>query len=229
MCNAIPRYECIPNQQISSPPSGCRPPKLYKYPAVQSPVKLLFLGWNPPKSYGGFWSDDQDNLRRELHAILNSKELGLINASSPNQSFLDEFLKNGFYFIHTVKCWTEAKFPGFGRGAKTGERKEVGIPLIKSCVHNHLEEELNTLAPQKVCALGEVPFLGLCELFQKLTTTKATPTQGQVFQREQYGIPWPLLYTCFPQGQTMKVRGTECRKPASDIALGHLREFLQSH
>lgn len=138
-------YECIPNQQISHPPYGCRPPKLYKYPEIKSPIKLLFLGWNPPKPFGGFWSDDKDNLRRELHAILNLKELGLINASSPNKAFLDEFLEKGFYFIHTVKCWTDAKFPGFGRGATTREgrdkKKKVGIPLIKSCVGTHLEEE----------------------------------------------------------------------------------------
>ena len=137
-------YECIPIQQVSYPPYGCRPPKLYKYPEIKSPVRLLFLGWNPPKPFGGFWSDDEDNLRRELHGIL--KELGRINASSPDKSFLDEFLEKGFYFIHTVKCWTEARFPGFGREAtiKGGreKRKDVGIPLINSCVRTHLENEL---------------------------------------------------------------------------------------
>lgn len=226
-------YECIPVPQVSYPPDGCRPPELYKYPEIKPPVKLLFLGWNPPKPFGGFWSDDKDNLRRELHAILNSKELGQINALSPDESFLDEFLEKGFYFIHTVKCWIAAKFPGFGREAtiKGGreKRKDVGIPLIHSCVRTHLGKELEALTPQKVCALGEVPFRGLCELFPRLTKTKATPTQGQVFQREQYGIPWPLLYTCLPQRQTIQVHGTECRKPASDIVLDHLREFLQSH
>ena len=216
-------YECIP-------PEGCCPPELYKYPEVQSPVKLLFLGWNPPKPFGGFWSDDKDNLRRELHAILNSKELGLINASSPNKAFLDEFLEKGFYFIHTVKCWTDAKFPGFGRGATTREgrdkKKKVGIPLIKVCVGTHLEEELNVLEPQKVCALGEVPFIGLCELFPKLTKAKATPTQGQVFQAGNGGIPWPLLYTCFPKQETVAVSGKGHRKKGRDIVLGHLRHFL---
>ena len=208
-------YECIPLD-------GCRSPKLYKYPEIKPPVKLLFLGWNPPKPFGGFWSDDEDNLRRELHGILKGKDHGQINASSPDKAFLDEFLERGFYFVHTVKCWTEAKFPRLGRGSE-------GEALINSCVHAHLDKELTDLAPQKVCALGEVPFLGLCELFPGLTKTKATPTQGQVFQREKYGIPWPLLYTCFPQPRPVLIRGTECRKLASDIALGHLREFLQSH
>ena len=218
-------YECMP-------PDGCSPPKLYKYPAVKPPVKLLFLGWNPPKPFGGFWSVEyEDNLRNELREIL--KNLGQINASSPDQSFLDEFLEKGFYFTHTVKCWTEAKFPGFGRGATTREgrdkKKKVGIPLINSCVRTHLAKELETLAPQKVCALGEVPFLGLCDLFPKLTKTKATPTQGQVFQPGNGGIPWPLLYTCLLQPQPVPVRGTNCRKLPRDIVRGHLQEFLQSH
>ena len=226
-------YECMPIPQVSYPPEGCRPPKLDKYPAVKPPVKLLFLGWNPPKPFGGFWSvKSEDNLRSELHAIL--KELGQINASFPDKNFLEEFLGKGFYFIHTVKCWTESKFPGFGRGATTREgrdkKEKIGIPLIKSCVGTHLEEELNTLEPQKVCALGEVPFLGLCELFRELSQADSTPTQGQDFQQEQYGIPWPLLYTCFPpQPIPVLIRGTQCRKPARDIALGHLRDFLQSH
>lgn len=221
-------YECKPIQQVSCPPDGCRLPELYKYPEVQSPVKLLFLGWNPPKPFGGFWSDDKDNLRRELHAIL--KGLGQIETSQSDKSFLDEFLKKGFYFVHTVKCWTEAKFPGFGRGATTREgrdkKKKIGIPLIKSCVRTHLDKELKDLAPQKVCALGEVPFLGLHELFPELTKAKATPTQGQVFQREKYGIPWPLLYTCFPKQETVPVSGTGHRKKGRDIVLGHLRHFL---
>lgn len=111
------RYECIPIQQASYPPYGCRPPELYEYPEVNQPVKLLFLGWNPPKPFGGFWSMKyDDSLRKNLHGIL--KKLGQINAVSPNQSFLDEFLEKGFYFIHTVKCWTKAKFPRLGRGSE---------------------------------------------------------------------------------------------------------------
>ncbi len=119
-------YECRPTQQISYPLYGCRPPHLYKYPEVKSPVRLLFLGWNPPKPFGGFWSVEyEDNLRSELHGIL--KELGQINTSSSDKTFLDEFLGKGFCFIHTVKCWTEAKFPGFGRGATTREKKMLAF------------------------------------------------------------------------------------------------------
>ena len=227
------RYECIPIQQVSYPPYGCRPPELYKYPEVKSPVKLLFLGWNPPKPFGGFWSDDDDNLRSELHGIL--KELGQIKAVFPDQSFLDEFLEKGFYLIHTVKCWTETKFPGFGQKKKPeirevwDNRKDVGIPLINSCVRTHLDKELKDLAPRKVCALGEIPFRGLCELFPWLPKTKITPTDGQVFPVGNCGLPWPLLYTCLPRPRPVLIRGTRCRKPASDITLDDLRKLLQSH
>lgn len=220
-------YECITIQGLSYPSVGCRPPRLYEYPKVSPPVKLLFLGWNPPKPFGGFWSiNNRDNLRGELHALL--KKLGQIHSSISEKDFLDEFLAKGFYFIHTVKCWTEAKFPGIGRRVTSKERKEVGIPLINACVLTHLAKELEVIAPQKVCALGEVPFLGLRELFPALAQASATPTEGKVFQREQYGIPWPILYTCFPQRQTMFVRGTKCRQQARELVLDHLRVFLQA-
>ena len=208
------RYECIPIQQVSYPPYGCRPPELYKYPEVKSPVRLLFLGWNPPKPFGGFWSDKEDKLRRELHGIL--RDLGQINASFPDKAFLDEFLEKGFYFIHTVKCWTEAKFPGFSRGsATTKKEKYKGKALIASCVHTHLDNELKTLEPQKVCILGEIPFLGLCELFPELSQRrpKPKPTQGKIFQPGELGIPWHLCYTCFP-------------KLRRHIVIDHLQAFL---
>ena len=211
-------YECMPIPQVSYPPEGCRPPKLYKYPEGKPPVKLLFLGWNPPKPFGGFWSvKSEDNLRSELHAVLSSKKLNQINASFPDKTFLNEFLEKGFYFIHTVKCYTESKFPGFSRGsATTNKEKDKGKALIASCVRTHLEFELKTLEPQKVCVLGKVPFLGLCELFPELTKIRATPTQGKIFQPGDLGMPWHLCYTCFP-------------KLRRHIVIDHLQAFLQSH
>ena len=148
------------------------------YPEIKSSVKLLFMGWNPPKPFGGLGVDDKDNLRSALHEIL--KELGQIESSSPDKSFLNEFLEEGFYFIHTVKCWTDATFPGFSGRLATKEEKVKGEALIQSCVRPHLDKELEDLAPQKVCVLGKVPFHGLRELFPWLTAINATPTQREV-------------------------------------------------
>ena len=137
-------YECVRLQEIIYPSSCVHPPKLYKYPERQSPIALLFLGWNPPTPYGGFWSlESDDGLRTDLHRIL--RLLGKIKTPLPDERFLKEFLENGYYFIHTVKCWNKAKFPGFGRDARSKEgrqrKKEIGFPMLFSCVRTHLADE----------------------------------------------------------------------------------------
>jgi len=232
MNHPIPtRYECLPLEGMAYPHCGIRPPELFQYPEPKFPIRLVLLGWNPPKPYGGFWSlTYEDNLRHHLHSIL--KELGQIQAPAPDdQNFLDEFLQNGYYFIHTVKCWTEPKFPGFGRDAQSREgrrrKSQVGLPLLYSCVRTHLAEELRTLGPQNVCALGKLPFLALCELYPSLKTASATPTQGSVFPANFCGLPWPLLYTCFPQRRSVPMKGMKQREKALEIVGDHLRTFLR--
>ena len=70
----------------------------------------LVVGWNPPRPFGGFWAPEtSDNLRTELHWILNS--LGAVEAVQPGEAFLDEFRRKGLFFIHAVKCWTRSRFP----------------------------------------------------------------------------------------------------------------------
>ena len=131
--------KCLKLEEITYPSHGVHPPELYKYPKPKPPITLLFLGWNPPKPYGGFWSlEFPDNLRRGLHSIL--QELGHIKAPAPDQNFLDEFLQKGFYFIHTVKCWAEPKFPGFGRDAQSREgrlrKSTIGLPYgVVACLY----------------------------------------------------------------------------------------------
>lgn len=83
------RYRCDFDVSLRHE-AGVRPPLLYEYPAPPSSVRLLFLGWNPPKPYGGFWSLDQrDNLRRDLHWILRSARR--VTAEAPDGTFLTEF------------------------------------------------------------------------------------------------------------------------------------------
>lgn len=222
-------YECLKQEGIIYPPSCVHPPELYKYPRPQAPITLLFLGWNPPKPYGGFWSlEFDDSLRMAIHRILTS--LNKIASPFPDQNFLNEFLDKGYYFIHTVKCWSQPKFPGFGRDAQTMEgrhrRAKIGLPLLHACVGTHLPEELKVLNPQKVCALGELPFLGLCDLYPKLLEKSVKPTQGQVSPKGLCGLPWRLLYTCFPKEESVLVKGTKQRKKTWEIARDHLEKFL---
>lgn len=211
------RYQCVPPVDMKFP-GGIRPPELYTYPEPVGPVELVLVGWNPPKPFGGFWSTDSpDNLRTELHRIL--KALGLSSAEDSENAFLEEFrVARRFFFVHAVKCWTEAKYPGFGRGAKAQERRDIGEPLLRACAQMHLGKELESLSPKRVCALGELAYEALRCLYPDLPA-KVRPTQGGVFGPAQ-GRPWSLLYTCFPS--RAKVGG----KPLCDYTSEHLKCFF---
>lgn len=148
----------------------------------------------------------------------------------PDQKFFNEFLSKGYYFLHTVKCWSQAKFPGFGRDSgtpKLQERKaQVGLPLLHACVRTHLADELESLGPQKVCALGKLSFLGLSVLYPGLGEEQTFPTEGRVFPKGACGLPWPLLYSCFPQRNSVPIKGIKQRKKGWEILGEHLRDFL---
>lgn len=194
------RYKCEPPSSIRMPAFGKRPPDLYAYPKAERKVQLLFVGWNPPKPFGGFWSlKFDDNMRSELHRVL--VELKKIKASTPDATFLDEFLETGFYFIHAVKCWYCAKYPGFGRGAEGMDRKRIGLPLLRACVDAHLRDELSSLSPEKVCLLGELPYVALSCISDNLKKLDVTPTKGKVLEPHETGFNWPILYSCFPGPQ----------------------------
>jgi len=65
-------YECLPLEGIHYRRCGVRPPELYTYPKPKTPIALLFLRWNSPNPFCGFWSlKFEDNLRRDLHSILS--------------------------------------------------------------------------------------------------------------------------------------------------------------
>ena len=220
------RYECEPIVGINYP-GGVRPPELYVYPTPPRPIQLLFIGWNPPRPFGGFWSSEtEDNLRSDIHEILT--KLDLIQAQQPDGIFLDEFLSKGYFFLHAVKCWAQAKYPGFGRKANGHERKQLGIPLLHACADTHLKTELEEYSPEKVCTLGELPYLALCHILKDsaLSPTLASPTDGRVFGAGAFRLRWPLLYTCFPQPRSLLVRGKDERVRANDLVRRHLKGFL---
>jgi hypothetical protein len=207
------RYVC---DRLGLPVRGgvVRPPQLYAYPPKPRAVGLLFVGWNPPKPFGGFWSTGApDNLREELHRILRTLER--VRSPRPDHEFLEEFLDVGFYFVHAVKCWSVAKFPGFGREARRHERVEIGEPLLRACAKAHLANELGTLNPRNLCAFGELAYCGLRMLDENLDPA-ARPSKGGVFQSGSRAV----LYTCFPSAN--KVLGRPAREYTSD----HLKVFL---
>lgn len=190
-------FWCDAKHHVSVPKGpGARPPQLHSYPEPRYPVRLLFVSWNPPTPFGGFWSlKYPDPLRLELCAILN--RLGQVTADDADAAFLAEFMARGFYLVHAVKCWTDRKYPGFGRGASRAERKALGLPRLWECVDAHLADEIRRLSPQRVCALGELAFLGLQHLYRKLDGRKK-PTDGFIFEPKPNELRWPMLFTCLP-------------------------------
>lgn len=197
-------------------PGGHRPPEIFAYPTPCHPVRLLFVGWNPPRPFGGFWAAEKpDTLRADIHWILRS--LKVVEASVPGAEFLDEFRSKGFFFVHAVKCWTLPKYPGFGRSAKREDRDRLGRPLLRACASMHLAKEFEELAPQRACALGQVAFLALAEVWKTMPIT-ARPTEGRRFLRHDYGLPCDLLYTSFPSSA-----------PAGRGATESLREVARRH
>lgn len=208
-------YRCEPDPGLVFP-GGIRPPQIHAYPSACPPVRLLFVGWNSPRPFRGFWvAEAGDTLRADLHWILSS--LNVVEATEPDAVFVDEFRGKGFFFVHAVKCWTQAKYPGFGREAKREDRNRLGEPLLRACASMHLGKELGELAPRRVCALGEVPFLALAEVWRTIPIA-VRPTEGRSFRGEEYGLPWDLLYTCFPS-----------RAPAGRGATESLREVARRH
>jgi hypothetical protein len=209
-------YHCEAKDLFTTP-GVVRPPKLAAYPSPRGQIHLLFVGWNPPTTYGGFWSlEEPDNLRRELHGIL--REIERVRSEEPAAAFLDEFLETGHYFVHSVKCWTSARYPGFGRKAVRRDRHEIGEPLLRACAAAHLETELSNLQPASICALGELAYVAIRCLDPGLPAS-ARPSEGQIFTPASDGTRWRLLYTCFPSGNF--VHGSAAR----DITRKHLESF----
>ena len=219
-CYTHERYECQPEGSTKFP-AGKRPPELYGYPTITRPIRVLFMGWNPPRPFQGFWRlEEPDDLRNELHLALRAAEW--VVANEPDGAFLNEFLERGYYFVHAVKCWTESRYPGFGRDSANRQgRREIGEPLLKACVSTHIPSELQRLSPGKVCALGELPYLGLRHLYPQLDRN-ARPTQGRMFGAAEAGLAWDLLYTCLP------VRNRIGRRWAREYVAEHLAAWHSS-
>lgn len=165
-------------------------PKLRPYPTPSLPVKLLFIGWNPPKPLGGFWENDDDHLLQNLKWIMNRLEWSM---ESEPRAFRNWFRTSGFYFIHAVKCYSNTEFPEGTPGTK----------IMHACVDEHLHQDLMHLGPKAICVLGQIPFRAL----KRCCRNKAElPTQPRYLEGAKGHVflgpdRVPVLITCFPDGQ----------------------------
>ena len=180
------------------------PPRVTPYPPPDRPVKLLFIGWNPPSPGGGFWAKDDDHLLGNLLWIF--QQLGWSEATTP-QLFRDKFREKGYYFIHAVKCFSEAKFP-----TGTAETR-----ILRVCANTHLSDDLAYIQPKAICALGRIPFRALKLCHQHLPPQPRF-LKGAEAQIRVVGQHVPVLITCFPNGR----QGPGVQR---NIVLEHLRNW----
>src|SRR5262249_27653082 len=89
--------------EVAGPPAGGP-----NFVSVR-PVRLLLIGWHPPRPGGGFWAlDTPDRLRTALHGIF--QRLGLTTAPPP-AAFLEDLQQRGFSLIHAIKCFSRPTLP----------------------------------------------------------------------------------------------------------------------
>lgn len=163
------------------------PPTTRPYPPPVRPLKLLFIGWNPPSPGGGFWVRDDDHLLANLGWIC--RELGWIRSTTAAE-FRDEFRQSGLYFLHAVKCVSLAKFPS--GAARTR--------IVETCARAHLRDELAYLQPERICLLGDFPFRAVRVCYPSL------PSHAPLLVGAETTIRLgarnvPTLITCFPNGR----------------------------
>lgn len=168
-------------------------PGLRRIRRSSNPVRLLFIGVNPPPD-GGLWVNDADPLLKKLLWVF--RKLGWTSCRSPKQ-FRDDFRSNHFYFVHAVKCFNETKFPS-GRAARY---------LIEVCSATHLSHELNEIRPERICVLGEVAVEALMHAVKHgggqlpLTIPNDAAALGEEIHISPAGYdkPVPVLVTYFPR------------------------------
>ena len=128
---------CVGWADIAERPAGLVCPPRLEYPAPPSPVRLLFVSWNPPGPTH-FWNFQGDRLRRHLSWVLG--ELGW----TTRPDFLGEFLQQGAFLVHAVKCWQQRDWPS--------------PDAIARCARAGFLTDLLQLRPERLCLLGRVPF-----------------------------------------------------------------------
>jgi hypothetical protein len=161
------------------------PPTISPYPAASKPVRLLFVGVNPPPD-GGFWADDNDTLLTKFQWIFTKLAWA---TGSGNADFRSAFLERGFYFIHTVKCYRQTKLPTRGKGA-----------LVRGCAKAHLKDEIAELEPERICLLGNDALEGIQETGWAFDGQRGDAAEGNERILSVDGRQIPVLVTYFPTG-----------------------------
>lgn len=145
------------------------------------PVRLYFVSVAPPWGGAYFWDGTERDAVRE----------GLFTALKPAFGMeirnCEEFLVNHFFLSPAVKCSSMSE----------GKDHRPSRQAVRNC-QNHLLNELLIAQPERILALGKVPFESLCELFNLRASRKVSEFRKETW-RVRLGAREVLLSgTYFP-------------------------------
>jgi hypothetical protein len=161
----------------------------------------------PPEA-GGFWhlssgkdSQGQDDLRTQLLTLL--EERGLTRHSGSDEfRELRSFMESGLFLIQTLKWPLGTTFNHLSKSNQTR--------VIEHAVNAHLRQEILTIAPAGVLAMGSAA-LAACRLLSKDSTgipaggvDQLRRTNG-TFTISFAGQDIPLDVTLLPVGQNIRL------------------------
>lgn len=148
------------------------------------PVRLYFVSVAPPWGGDYFWDEtNRDAVREGLFKALRSLPKPLNGVINSCRQFRDV----GLFLTPAVKC----------PSSKSEKDSKPSPPAVANCAH-FLHSELITAEPERILALGQVPFRALCQLFRL-----DAPSEVAEFRKN---VAWvhigkkqvPLMGTYFP-------------------------------
>lgn len=167
------------------------PRKSIGIPLPKKSPPLLFVSYNPNKFNAikdvsdNFWNNPDDGLRKNLLDIL----FGLSNIK--NKANIDGFQTEGFFLVHALKCPTK-----HSQTLQAG--RKLTTDMLKLCVPQHLQKEVDLLAARNICLLGGVPKQAFAKFSPAVRKWTAKPEDGESKEIVlSYGKVNCLL-TCLP-------------------------------
>ena len=113
-----------------------------------SPIRLYFVSVAPPWGGAYFW----DETRRD--AVREGLFMALHEAIYVDIKTCEQFLDNQLFLTPAVKC----------PSSKNNRDRQPSPLAMRNCA-SFLRDELSAAKPERILALGRVPFRALCEAF----------------------------------------------------------------
>jgi uracil-DNA glycosylase len=145
------------------------------------PIRLYFVSVAPPWGGAYFWDEtNQDRIREGLFTELDG-------SSDTEIRNCEQFLANRFFLTPAVKC-------------PSSKRNRDHQPLqlaVRNCA-DFLLEELLAAEPERILALGRVPFKSLCHIFNLRASPKVIEFRKRIWRVRLGKREVPLSGTYFP-------------------------------